>query len=242
LRIRAGLHPNVEIMITSLVSDDVWRATLGTLPVWQPPAVRAVVVAPHPDDETLGAGGLITTLKRQSVEVTVAAVTDGEGAYADATNLGTIRCSEQEEALQVLGVDRGRTIRLGLPDRFVSAHEAELVDRLLPLSGADCHLVAPWTGDFHPDHEACGRAAKEVARRTGARLSFYFFWTWHRGDPGVLRGLALKRLPLDSTAVRAKWEALGCHRSQLSHTSGEPILPDSLLGPVRWPFEVFAEE
>src|SRR6201999_4394196 len=98
-------------------------------------------------------------------------------------------------------------------------------------------IVAP-----HPDHEACGRAAKEVARRTGASLSLYFFWTWHRGGPETLRGVPLRRLLLDSDALHSKEEALRRHRSQLSHPSDEPILPDYLLGPIRWPFEVFTAE
>jgi len=229
-------------MIVPLISDDTWKLALEEVRVWNPPTNRAVIVAPHPDDETLGAGGLITTLRRRDVEIIVVAVTDGEKAYEAAPNLGPIRSHEQQEALQVLGVDPGHIIRLGLPDRYVSEHEAELIDKVLPLTASDCHLVAPWTGDFHPDHEACGRAAKEVARRTGASVSFYFFWTWHRGEPEILKGLTLRRLPLDSMALHFKEGALRRHRSQLSHPSGEPILPDYLLGPIRWPFEVFATE
>jgi LmbE family N-acetylglucosaminyl deacetylase len=210
--------------------------------VWRPPATRTVVVAPHPDDETLGAGGLIATLRRQNVEVSMVAVTDGENAYSNARNHGPIRRREQEDALQILGLDKSHIIRFGLPDREVSQHEDTLVDLLLPFAADDVHLVAPWTGDFHPDHEACGRAAEEVARQSGAHLSFYFFWTWHRGTPDLLAGLPLKLFSLTSTAIAKKAEAVRCHRSQLSHPSGEPILPEYLLGPTRWPFEVFEGE
>ncbi len=236
------MHLIVQAMIVPLISDDVWKLALEEESVWNPPADRVVIVAPHPDDETLGTGGLIVTLRKRGVEITVVAVTDGENAYEDAPELGPIRRREQEEALQILGVGPEHLIRLGLPDRSVAEHETELVDRLLPLTDTDCHLIAPWIGDFHPDHEACGRAAKEVSRLTGAGLSFYFFWTWHRGEPELLRGLPLRRLPLDSTAIRSKAEAVSCHRSQLEHPSGEPILPDYLLGPIQWPFEVFAGE
>lgn len=227
-------------MIVPIISDDVWKATLQDQPIWNPPAIRTVILAPHPDDETLSAGGLIATLRRQNVEVNVVAVTDGENAYSDAVGLGAIRRSEQEEALQILGVEQNHIIRLGLPDRSVSEYEAELVDRLFHLSGPGCHLIAPWTGDFHPDHEACGRAAKEVARQSRIKLTFYFFWTWHRGRPDVLAELPLKRFPLDATATEIKGKAIRSHRSQLSHPSDEPILPDYLLGPTQWPFEVFA--
>jgi LmbE family N-acetylglucosaminyl deacetylase len=133
----------------------------------------------------------------QADEVSVVAVTNGENAYSNTSNLGPIRIREQEEALQILGVHASHIIRLDLPDREVSQYEAELVDLLLPLTAPRTHLIAPWTGDFHFDHEACGRAAKEVARRSGARLSFYFFWTWHRGKPDILAGLSIRRLPLE---------------------------------------------
>lgn len=229
-------------MIVPLISDDEWKVALQEQPVWNPPASRALIIAPHPDDETLGAGGLIVNLRKRGIEVTVAAVTDGENAYGGMLGLGSIRRREQEEALQILGVSPEHIIRLGLPDRCVSEYEAELVDRILPLTDAECHLIASWTGDFHPDHEACGRAAKEVSRQTGANLSFYFFWTWHRGAPEILKRLPLRRLPLDSPAIRSKAEAVRCHHFQLEHPSGEPILPDYLLGPSRWPFEVFAGE
>ena len=210
--------------------------------MWRPPATRTVVVAPHPDDETLGAGGLIAALRRQNVEVSMVAVTDGENAYSNVRNLGPIRRREQEDALQILGLDKSHIIRFGLPDREVSQHEATLVDLLLPLVTDDIHLVAPWIGDFHPDHEACGRAAEEVARQSGARLSFYFFWMWHRGTPDILAGLPLKLFPLAPIAIAKKAEAVHCYRSQLNHPSGEPILPEYLLAPTQWPFEVFESE
>ena len=229
-------------MIVPLISDGEWKAVLQDFPVWVPPGTRAVVVAPHPDDETLGAGGLIAALRKRHVEVGVVAVTDGENAYSDGQPIASIRCSEQEEALQILGVDSSHITRLRLPDSSVSEHESRLVDLLLPLTGPGCHLIAPWTGDFHPDHEACGRAAMEAARRSGVSLSFYFFWTWHRGNPDLLTGLPVKRFPLESAAIAAKFKAIQCHRSQLSHPSGKPILPDSLLGPMHWPFEVFASQ
>jgi len=229
-------------MIVPLISDDAWKLFLEEKPVWHPPASRAVILAPHPDDETLGAGGLIVTLKERGIGMKVVAVTDGENAYENVQDLAPVRRREQEEALQILGVSPENIVRLGLPDRRVTEHEDELVDQLLPLTDANCHLIAPWTGDFHPDHEACGRAAKEVGRQTGASLSFYFFWTWHLGKPEILNKLRLRRLPLDAMAIRSKVKAIHCHRSQLEHPSGEPILPDYLLGPLRWPFEVFAGE
>lgn len=226
-------------MISPITPDEDWKATLCNLPQWTPPQARTLVISPHPDDETLGAGGLITTLRGKDVDVWVIAVTDGENAYEKTIGLGAVRRMEQEKALARLGVDSARIIRLGLPDRDVSEHEDELYERLLLLARCDCHIIAPWTGDFHPDHEGSGRAAKRVADKIGASITFYFFWTWHRGQPEDILGFSLKTLRLDNGAIRAKCEALQCHRSQLEHSSGDPILPANLLSPVSWPFEVF---
>jgi LmbE family N-acetylglucosaminyl deacetylase len=226
-------------MIEPLVHDAVWASLLSSLPEWKPPQSTTLVMSPHPDDETLGAGGLIATLHGLGVETCVIAVSDGEHAYADALGLGSIREAEQTEALARLGMQRSKIIRLHIPDRAVSEYEDELFNRLVQLVKSDCHIVAPWIGDYHPDHEACGRVAERVARETGASLSYYFFWTWHRGTPDDLRGLALQSLRLDDVILRAKCDALQCHRSQLTHVSGEPILPANLLGPMNWPFEVF---
>jgi LmbE family N-acetylglucosaminyl deacetylase len=197
------------------------------------------VLAPHPDDETLGAGGVIAAQCRHGRDVVAVAVTDGESAYGYDPYLGKIRDLEQRNALARLGVPAENIIRLRLPDSDVASHETRLVDELLPFVTKDTHLVAPWRGDFHPDHEACGRAAERVAKRTGARLTSYFFWTWHRGTTATLASLSLGSFPLTPYHLRSKSEALRCHRSQLTHESGEPILPDNLLAPARRPFEVF---
>jgi LmbE family N-acetylglucosaminyl deacetylase len=226
-------------MIVPLVGEAAWREALGELEVWRPEFRRAVVVSPHPDDETLGAGGLIAELCRRGVEVVVAAVTDGENAYAGELGLGEVRREEQSRALELLGVARGSIVRFELTDSGVTAKEEELEARLLPMVNNETLLIAPWRGDFHPDHEACGRAAAKVAERTGGKLASYVFWTWHRGTPEVLRGLAVRALPLTDSDVTLKMDALACHRSQLEHASGAPILPWELLWPARLPFEVF---
>jgi LmbE family N-acetylglucosaminyl deacetylase len=226
-------------MIVPLVLEDEWLAALEDLPVWAPPPKRVVVLAPHPDDETLGAGGFIAAQCLRGTDVVVVAATDGESAYGYDPGLGKIRELEQRNALKRLGVSAENISRLRLPDSDVAAHEARLVEQLLAFVTKDTHLIAPWRGDFHPDHEACGRAAERVAFQTRATLTSYLFWTWHRGTTTSLDKLTLRSFPLDQRQQKSKCEALKCHSSQLAHDSGEPILPDSLLAPARRPFEVF---
>jgi len=94
-------------MIVSAVDEVEWRRVLCDLPVWTPSPSHVVVLAPHPDDETLGLGGLIATLSALRIRVTVVAVTDGENAYANVSGLGLVRRKEQLAALECLGVGEG---------------------------------------------------------------------------------------------------------------------------------------
>lgn len=221
-------------------AETEWLAALCSAPVWIPPKTEILVVAPHPDDETLGAGGLIAYARSQGVEVKIAAVTDGEKAYPDTPGLAELRRGEQANAVNRLGVSSDRISRFGLPDGDVTSHEGDLTEQLSLLISQNTHVVAPWQGDFHPDHQACGRAAERVAKQRGAAISFYFFWTWHYGTVSLLERLPIRRFPLTTELMVAKSEALSCHRSQLVRDSGEPVLPELLLAPARRPFEIFS--
>ena len=226
-------------MIVPITPQEGWQSVFIVAKQWEPPRVRTILVAPHPDDESLATGGFIAGLISSDVQVQVIAVTDGENAYAAFPDLGNIRRCEQEKALQVLGVSPREIVRLGLPDSAVSGHETELVNALSAVVTPQTHVIAPWLKDFHPDHEACGRAARQVAEDVGAQLTFYFFWTWHRGTPSLLEDLPLRFFQLSRDQQRTKMQAIRHHQSQLVRSSGDPILPDSVLWPVRLPFELF---
>lgn len=198
-----------------------------------------VILSPHPDDETLAAGGLIATQRSRQVPVTLLAVTDGEAAYADVSDLGKTRRVEQACAAEALGIAPEAIIRLGLRDSAVADSEPALADQIETSINSDTLLVAPWPRDPHPDHEACGRAAATAASRTGATLISYFFWTWHHFRPECLKGLPLRRLTLSADACFRRARALACHRSQLHRGGGPPILPENLLAPARRTFETF---
>jgi len=227
-------------MVTPVLGETEWASRLEGLPVWEPDPALTLVVVPHPDDETLALGGFLAAQSAKGADVTVVAVTDGEHAYIENNGLAALRRQEQTSALARLGIPQHKIIRLGLVDSGVSAQENYLAARLRPLINAETQVLAPWLGDFHPDHEACARAAEIVAREVGATLISYFFWTWHRGTLAALDGLTLRKFALSGEAMAAKREALACHASQLKHAPEPEILPDHLLWPARMPFEVFA--
>jgi LmbE family N-acetylglucosaminyl deacetylase len=233
-------------MIVPLVREEEWRARLSHVASWSLDSMHVsfsqgpvLIVAPHPDDETLGAGGLIAYLRSSGVEVLIAAVTDGENAYEDSHGLGEVRAREQTAALAHLGVQEKDILRFRLCDSDVSSQEEALAALLAPLITRSAHVIAPWRHDFHPDHEACGRVAEKLTQEYKVELTSYFFWTWHRGSTQLLSGLPLIRFRLAEQLLDLKRRALACHHSQLYREHGDPILSERLLAPARRSFETF---
>jgi LmbE family N-acetylglucosaminyl deacetylase len=241
--------------VTGFVVDDAqpgtaesaWRAAgrLGALPTLALPSVdAAVVVAPHPDDEILAAGGLMQILAAAGVAVEVFAVTDGEAACPGDPSLAVTRNREAERALRRLGAPAAfRRDRVALPDGGVAAGAGRLAARLTDRLRPDVLCVAPWRGDRHPDHEAAGEVAAAAAHAAGSPLIEYPVWAWHWADPGGedFPWSRAHRLPLTPRqAVRKRW-ALAAHRSQLRPGPGgePPIVPRGVAAHFRRRFEVF---
>jgi LmbE family N-acetylglucosaminyl deacetylase len=205
---------------------------------------RLVVAAAHPDDESLGAGGLVATATGRGLAVDIVCATDGEGSHPDSPthspeDLARTRVLEAEQAAQALGVqaatDTGHLHRLQLPDGGVGDHEDEVTTRLVEVVGDGCGtvLVAPWRRDGHPDHEAVGRAAAAAARHTGAELWEYPIWFWHWAHPEEGPWSQLHPFELDDEALAAKARAIRTHASQVGPLSSlegdETLLPPEML-------------
>lgn len=113
----------------------VMNRSVERLPERDLPDGRLLFVAPHPDDEALAAGGLISERTRQGHPVFVAYVTMGDGfpldtvllthtlpvRHADNQALGLARQQEALRASQLLGVPRAQVTFLGFPDRGLNA-------------------------------------------------------------------------------------------------------------------------
>lgn len=200
---------------------------------------RLIVVAPHPDDETLGLGAMTTQLTAVGVDVQVVSVSDGGAAQpgvsaSDRRRMETIRRYELGRAASLLNIPS--PISLGFPDGELTDHEdalAETLAEILEDDGPQTWCAATWRGDGHPDHEAVGRAASAACTRTGATLLEYpvLMWRWaHLADPAVPWGRAYS-VPSPSWAMGRKRRAAQCYRSQLEPAGGEssPILPRFVL-------------
>jgi len=215
---------------------------------------QLVVLAAHPDDETLGAGGLIAQAAASGVSVTVVVATAGEASHPQSptvrpTALAAIRQGEVAAAIAVLAP--AATVRqLSFGDARLASSVPELTDEILALVGdfgVGTWLVAPWRNDQHADHAAASTAAQQVADVIGCRLLEYPLWAWHWARPGdgTLRAEMLTALDLSATARAAKELALGKHLSQVEPLSAEPgdeaIVPPGFRDHFRGVREIFVD-
>ncbi len=209
---------------------------------------RAVIVAPHPDDEILACGGLMLRLLEARREVVLIAVTDGTGSHPGSLiwppeRLARERPRESREALQRLGAGMIDVQRLGLDDTRVAAQASRLQAGLERFLRPDDVMVTTWRGDGHPDHEACGRICAQAAQATGSGLLETPVWTWHwswPGDPRVPWQRA-RRIALTPRQLTAKRSAIEAHVSQLGEdasTGQGPVLPATALARLLRPFEI----
>jgi LmbE family N-acetylglucosaminyl deacetylase/GT2 family glycosyltransferase len=173
---------------------------------------RLLVLAPHPDDEVIGCGGLVAQHFVEGRSVRVIVATDGgqAGVAAD-------REEESRRAIAALaGAHSASVDFLRFPDRELGSRREEFGDRLADIlrDYAPDLIVVASPVEIHPDHLALGVAFCELIQR----------------DPSLFAELAVARVaffevgqPLrpntivDITEVAdAKYAAIAEHKSQLA--------------------------
>jgi LmbE family N-acetylglucosaminyl deacetylase len=237
----------------SLESD--WLDWLQTaeVPVWPwvrylAPAVRLVVLAPHPDDELLMCGGLLAQHAQAGGECLIVGVTDGEASHGGSPagglrRLALARACEREQGLARLGLPYAEVRRLGLPDGKLGQHRQALMALLSALLRPDDLVLSTWRLDGHPDHDTVGDCAAQICRDMGCRLVEAPVWMWHWAAPGDDR-VPWQRLVCihpDPRVLRRKQEALQAHISQLEPRGAGmgPVLDDAIVARSRRAAEYF---
>lgn len=128
-----------------------------------------LVVAPHPDDEVLGAGGTMARLADRGAELHVAIVTTGQAPHFPDDQARIVR-AEAEAAHAALGVMQ--THWLGAPAAALDRHGHAALNRLVGdlIRLVDPHTVfAPHPGDIHLDHQLSFLSTLVAARPHQAR-------------------------------------------------------------------------
>ncbi len=157
-------------------------ASIARLPLLATPHTgqRILVIAPHCDDETLGAGSLIAEARRNGVPVTIAFLTNGDGFHAaasrtlhevnltpsDYVRFAEKRQVEATEALGELGVTPRNIQFLGYPDRGLKPMWEDCWDaKNLYRSYYTGHTRSPYARTFTPRTPYCGAALEADLER-----------------------------------------------------------------------------
>ncbi len=126
---------------------------------------RILVLAAHPDDEVLGAGGTMALNAGQAEAIRVWIATDGEQQEeihrAERPAYGQQRREEARRAAERLGLEPPRFGTL--PDRGLAAHSGELSDALGSLieEFQPDLILCPSPVEIHPDHRALAETLYE---------------------------------------------------------------------------------
>jgi LmbE family N-acetylglucosaminyl deacetylase len=209
-------------------------------------AVRrgVMIVAAHPDDETIGAGGLLAHLPNAAV----VHVTDGapmDPRWWGAPDLLTrdaysrLRARELAAALDLAGVAPGRRHSLGRVDQRASLDLLGMASELCALFRAlrpGVVLTHPYEGG-HPDHDAAAfavRAACTLLEREGgeapAVLEFTSYFAWGGGMAvGTFAGGDAQpsvAIDLAGAELERKWRMLACFGSQRATLAQFPVAPE----------------
>ena len=222
-----------------------------------------VVIAPHPDDEALGCGGLLALLHQARQPVAAVLVSDGtmshpNSALFPAPARQAVRTAEFRHALTILGIDDTEPLLLGLPDGKVpnSPTEPGFTEAVTQLRNfleqqQATTVLVPWRRDPHPDHRATAhlvQATLAAMPRPPRRLE-YVVWAWERAAPEDLpmTADAVQGFRLDVAAgLQQKQRAIAAHRSQVApgvftdDAEGFLLAPE-MLAHFAGPYEVYFE-
>lgn len=180
-----------------------------------PAAQKILVLAPHPDDETLGCGGTLRLLASAGREIDVAYITRGElgfpagqplpnGEACDA--LAGRRSQEAQAACQWLGVRR--IYFLEGSDRRVEL-QPQLSDAILNLLDQEEYgcVFCPWPRDCHKDHVATFQWFRRAVERWRHKLEAWLYEVWFPLHPN--------RVVCIDAVIGEKLKAIEVYQSQL---------------------------
>ncbi len=218
-----------------------------------------LVVAPHPDDETLGCGGAIALLRSLNCHVRVMVMSDGTLSHPrsrkyPADQLKALRESETIEALSLLGIESKNIDFLGLPDGSISTYDSHKTNAIIACCRQLTEIVPqtiflPWRYDPHPDHRGSWNLINTALSCLSLepRIIEYPIWDW---DPEQRKNIPDSeqidcwRLDINQV-VELKTLAIQAYRSQTTDLIDDDPegfrLSPQMLANFALPWEVYIE-
>jgi LmbE family N-acetylglucosaminyl deacetylase len=195
-------------------------------------ANSVVVIAPHPDDESLGCGGLISLLAARGSTFHTVFITDGGASHPNSRLWPRCRLVRQREkeaasALSQLGIGEQSRTFLRLRDsetpKLSEADRGAALSHLTRIFRSACPdlVLMPWRRDPHCDHRESWRLAKAAiahAQNT-PRVFEYAIWLDELGQPEDFpRPREVQSMKLDvRLSLRAKRAAISAHLTQTTN-------------------------
>ena len=204
-----------------------------------------LVLAPHPDDETLGVGATIMRKVDAGSAVHLVVATDGsKSPVGDPAAVTALRTSELRAACAVLGLPEAAVTRLPFVDAELAGQEsalaaaiAEVVEALQP-----DEVLVTGEDDPHEDHAVLGAAARRALTGTGVRLLAYPIWQFDRPTRLFRRlrpGAKPEIVRTDGYRAR-KRRAVAAYPSQMAADDDDPEgLKPRFLPNFDGPYEMF---
>lgn len=179
--------------------------------------MNVLVIAPHPDDETIGCGGTLCLHQKRGDRAAVVFLTSGELGLKQLPRdkAWALREKEARAAAKILGLAKVEFLRQ--PDWMLGDHlkAAARALRTVLLAEQPQLVYVPHQNEWHPDHQAALpvlRLAARSWRGASPEVRAYEVWT----------PLAAHDHVEDiSHVMRRKLEALRAHRSQLKQFNYE---------------------
>lgn len=193
---------------------------------------NVLVIAPHPDDESLGCGAVLGRLSARGLKVRVVIVTDGAASTPSKVlspeALAATRRGEAQKALKILGASSESLVFLNYPDGKASDHIGKIAQDLASQIwlASPVLIFSPYIVDGHADHRAVARAVRQIAQegKINCPVFEYPMWFWPRGALLSLWRSATRaslRKIMTRGYLRQKNEAIRAHRSQFENITGE---------------------
>ena len=163
-------------------------------------------IAPHPDDEVFGAGGLLALLAAQGRRVRCLVLSRGERAEGDPSGeLAALRMDESRRAARELGLPEPRFLEW--PDRGMVYGEPLIADIAAQISETGARvLLLPALSEPHPDHQVAALAGMAAAQRSATVRTLLFYEVGAPMHPNALVDV--------SGVAERKWRAMREFASQ----------------------------
>jgi LmbE family N-acetylglucosaminyl deacetylase len=152
---------------------------------------KIIVFAPHPDDETLGCGGIMAKKLAEGYEVFVVVLTDGRflllksfGIDCEPTpeQVKEIRRGEVLIATKILGVPEENVVFLNFVDGTLKENEKAAEEKVVAIleKYAPSEVYFPFERDGHLDHQAANRIVRRAVEKLGIKPVMYRYTIMHK--------------------------------------------------------------